>query len=180
MELTVWTIGHSTRPLDLFIGLLEHHRIEAVADVRRFPGSRRHPQYGSDTLQTTLAEHAIGYRWMPELGGRRRTSPGSPNSLWKNAAFRGYADYMQTAEFAAASADLLAFAQQQRTCMMCAEAVWWRCHRSMIADALKSRGIRVLHIMDAGKTTEHPYTAPAGIVDGRLTYARDGSPGLAN
>jgi uncharacterized protein (DUF488 family) len=179
MELTVWTIGHSTRPLDLFLGLLEHHRIEAIADVRRFPGSRRHPQYGSDALQSTLAEHAIGYRWMPELGGRRRTSPDSPNTVWKNAAFRGYADYMQTTEFAAAFAGLLAFAAQQRTCVMCAEAVWWRCHRSMIADALKSRGIRVLHIMDAGKTTEHPYTAPARIVDGRLTYAVDGLPGLA-
>jgi uncharacterized protein (DUF488 family) len=179
MEMTVWTIGHSTRPLDLFLGLLEHHRIEAIADVRRFPGSRRHPQYGSAALQATLAEHAIGYRWMPELGGRRRTSPDSPNTVWKNAAFRGYADYMQTTEFAAAFTDLLAFAAQQRTCMMCAEAVWWCCHRSMIADALKSRGIRVLHIMDAGKTTEHPYTAPARIVDGRLTYAVDGLPGLA-
>ncbi len=153
--------------------MLERDRIEAIADVRRFPGSRRHPHYGSDALAATLAEHAIGYRWMPELGGRRRAIPNSPNGVWKNAAFRGYADYMETAEFAAAFADLLAFAAHQRTCLMCAEAVWWHCHRSMISDDLKSRGVRVLHIMD-GKASEHPYTAPARIVDGRLKYAADG------
>jgi uncharacterized protein (DUF488 family) len=179
MELTVWTIGHSTRPLDEFLGLLERHRIVAIADVRRFPGSRRYPQYGSEALQATLAEHAIDYRWMPGLGGRRRASPGSQNAVWKNAAFRGYADYMQTAEFATAFAGLLDFSASQRTCLMCAEAVWWRCHRSMISDLLKSRGVRVLHILDATKTVEHPYTAPARIVDGRLTYATVGLPGMS-
>ncbi|MEO7478590.1 MAG: DUF488 domain-containing protein [Lysobacteraceae bacterium] len=168
---TVWTIGHSTRTIDEFIGLLEASHIKAIADVRRFPGSRRYPQFGSEALQATLAEIGIGYRWMPELGGRRRVAPDSPNTVWKNAAFRGYADYMQTTEFATAFDALLAYAAQQRTCLMCAEAVWWRCHRSMISDDLKSRGITVLHIMGEGKMTEHPYTAPARIVDGRLTYA---------
>ena len=175
---TVWTIGHSTRPIGEFIGLLDENRIQAIADVRRFPGSRRHPQFGGEALQATLAANGIGYRWMPGLGGRRRAVPGSRNAAWKNAAFRGYADYMQTAEFAAAFDGLLAFAARQRTCLMCAEAVWWRCHRSMISDDLESHGIAVLHIMDAGKTTAHRYTAPARIVDGKLTYAADGLPGI--
>lgn len=179
LPLTVWTIGHSTRPLDEFLGLLEANRIEAIADVRRFPGSRRYPHFASEALQVTLAKKSIDYRWMPELGGRRRAAPDSPNTVWKNSAFRGYADYMQTAGFAAAFENLLAFAGQQRTCLMCAEAVWWSCHRSMISDELKSRGVTVLHILGAGKTIEHPYTAPARIVDGQLTYAVEGLPGLA-
>lgn len=173
---TVWTIGHSTRTLDEFIGLLQGNRIEAVADVRRFPGSRRYPYFGSEALRESFAGIDIAYRWMPELGGRRRPAPDSPHTVWKNAAFRGYADYMQTAEFVAAFDDLLVYASQQRTCLMCAEAVWWRCHRSMISDDLKSRGVTVLHIMGPGKTTEHPYTAPARIVAGRLTYVVDGLP----
>src|SRR5450432_2977377 len=171
MALTVWTIGHSTRPLDALLGLIEENRIRAIVDVRRFPGSRRHPQFSSDTLQESLAGHGVGYRWMPELGGRRRALPDSPNTVWKSAAFRGYADYMQTAEFAHAFAGLLGFAAFQPTCLMCAEAVWWRCHRALISDELKSRGVRVLHILAANKVVEHPYTAPARIVDGKLTYA---------
>ena len=173
MELTVWTIGHSTRPLDEFLALLEQNRISAIVDVRRFPGSRRYPQFGSEALNASLAAQAITYRWMPELGGRRRALPDSANKAWKSAAFRGYADYMQTAEFEAAFTGLLEFAARQSTCLMCAEAVWWRCHRSLIADALKSRRVRVLHILAANNLAEHPYTAPARIVDGKLTYAVD-------
>ena len=174
MPPTLWTIGHSTHPLGEFLGLLESHGIAAIADVRRFPGSRRHPQFGAEALPLALAEEGIGYRWFPELGGRRRPRPDSPNAVWKNAAFRGYADYMQTAEFHAALDALLAFAAQRPTSLMCAEAPWWRCHRAMISDALKARGVRVLHVMGAGKVVEHPYTAPARVVGGDVTYAAPG------
>lgn len=168
---TIWTIGHSTRPLDEFLGLLAAWRIEAVADVRRYPGSRRYPYFASDALVVTLPAHGIAYRWFPRLGGRRKVQPGSPNTAWRNAAFQGYADYTATAEFAEGLAELLSFAAGQRTAMMCAEAVWWRCHRSIVADVLKLRGIEVIHILDAAHSTVHPYTSPAHIVDGRLSYA---------
>ena len=166
----IWTIGHSTRPLDEFLALLAEHSIELLADVRSYPGSRKNPQYGQAALRDAVIECGLDYRWLPELGGRRKVRVDSPNSVWRNAAFRGYADYMQTAEFAAGLETLLELAQHQRTVIMCAEAVWWRCHRSMLADALKARGVHVLHIMGAGSVTEHPWTAPARIVDGKLTY----------
>lgn len=172
-EPTVWTIGHSTRPFDEFLALLVEHHIGTIADVRRYPGSRRYPQYGPAALPAALAEHRLDYRWMPALGGRRKTHADSPNRVWRNASFRGYADYMQTAAFGQALDDLLTLAGTARVAVMCAEAVWWRCHRSMIADALKARGIVVLHIMAANSVTEHPWTAPARIVDGKLTYATD-------
>lgn len=168
---TVWTIGHSTRTLEEFLGLLGEYRIEAIADVRRFPGSRRYPYFASDALAASLPTHGIAYQWMPRLGGRRKVQPGSPNTAWRNASFQGYADYIATTEFAEGLAELLALAANQRTAMMCAEAVWWRCHRSIIADVLKLRGIEVIHIIDATHTTVHPYTSPARIVDGRLSYA---------
>ena len=168
---TIWTIGHSTRTLEEFLGLLVEYRIEAIADVRRFPGSRRYPYFASDALAASLPAHGIAYRWMPRLGGRRKVQPGSPNTAWRNASFQGYADYIATAEFAEGLAELLALAANQRTAMMCAEAVWWRCHRSIIADVLKLRGIEVIHIIDATHTTVHPYTSPARIMDGRLSYA---------
>lgn len=168
---TIWTIGHSTRPIEEFLDLLRTYRIETIADVRRFPGSRKHPQYGQDALAATLAAHGVGYAWMPALGGRRRTSPDSPNTAWRNAAFRGYADYMASAAFAHGMTELLDLARRSRTALMCAEAVWWRCHRSLIADALCVRGIDVVHILDARHSTSHPMTQPARIVDGRLSYA---------
>jgi uncharacterized protein (DUF488 family) len=167
---TVWTIGHSTRPLAAFLELLAHYRIEAVADVRRFPGSRRHPEYGSAALEGALAGHGIAYRWLPSLGGRRQPRPDSPNLAWRNASFRGYADHMATGEFAAGLDELLGLARTARTAVMCAEAVWWRCHRSMIADALRVRGIEVVHILGIDQATAHPMTSPAHIVQGRLTY----------
>src|SRR5215475_2955695 len=129
--LELWTVGHSTRPLEEFLSVLKAHRIEAVADVRSFPGSRRYPQYGKDALQASLAQIGIAYRWMPALGGRRRPAADSPNTVWRNAGFRGYADYMQTEAFAAALDELLDFARLSRTAIMCAESVWWRCHRAM-------------------------------------------------
>jgi uncharacterized protein (DUF488 family) len=168
---TIWTIGHSTRELDEFLGLLVKFGIGALADVRSFPGSRRYPQYGKDALAASLRERAIEYAWLPALGGRRQASPNSPNTAWRNAAFRGYADYMSTAEFAQGLQQLLDLASRARTAIMCAEALWWRCHRSLIADALCVRGVEVVHITDARHETVHPMTSAASIVHGELSYA---------
>jgi uncharacterized protein (DUF488 family) len=168
---TIWTIGHSTRTLAEFLGLLAEYRIEAIADVRSFPGSRRYPYFARDALAESLPLHGVAYRWIPKLGGRRKVRPGSPNTAWRNASFQGYADYTATAEFAEGLAELLKLAASRRTALMCAEAVWWRCHRSLISDVLKLRGIEVIHIIDATHTTVHPYTSPARIVDGKLSYA---------
>lgn len=170
--LTIWTIGHSTRPVEEFLGLLAEYQIEAVADIRRFPGSRKYPQYGADALAATLAAHGVGYQWFQVLGGRRRVAPDSLNTVWRNPSFRGYADYMSTPEFARGLVDLIGLAARARTALMCAEAVWWRCHRSMVSDALCVHGINVVHIMGAGHGIVHPMTSPARIVDGRLTYAQ--------
>jgi uncharacterized protein (DUF488 family) len=174
MPSTIWTIGHSTRQLEQFLGLLEKFRIETLVDVRRFPGSRKSPQYGRDVLAAALRERAIDYRGLPELGGRRRVLPDSRNTVWRNAAFQGYADHMGTAEFARGLDQLLKAAGKARTVIMCAEALWWRCHRSMIADALCARGVAVVHILDDRHETVHPMTSAARIVQGELTYA-DGS-----
>jgi uncharacterized protein (DUF488 family) len=168
---TVWTIGHSTRPLDAFIGLLGRYGLEAVADVRRFPGSRRHPHYAQTALRASLAPHGIRYSWLPALGGRRRPLPDSPNTGWRNASFRGYADHMASAEFCRGLDELLELTGRMRTTLMCAEAMWWRCHRALIADALRVRGIEVLHILDAEHAVPHPYTSPARVVQGRLSYS---------
>ncbi|RAN77888.1 hypothetical protein B5P43_18645 [Bacillus sp. SRB_336] len=168
---TIWTIGHSTRTLEEFLGLLDEYGIEAIADVRRFPGSRRYPYFASEALAESLPAHGIAYRWLPELGGRRKVQPGSPNTAWRNASFQGYADHLASAEFATGLEKLLDLAAERRTSLMCAEAVWWRCHRSLIADVLKLRGIEVVHIIDAKHTTVHPYTSAARIVDGQLSYA---------
>jgi uncharacterized protein (DUF488 family) len=168
---TIWTIGHSTRSIEEFLSLLVESRVEVIADVRSFPGSRKFPQYNKEALAASLPAQAIGYHWLPELGGRRRASPDSPNIAWRNASFRGYADYMATTEFAQGLLQLLDVANKARTAIMCSEAVWWRCHRSMIADALIVRGIEVLHILDAKHTVVHPMTSPARIVGGALTYA---------
>jgi uncharacterized protein (DUF488 family) len=171
MSSTIWTIGHSTRPLDAFLEVLARYGLEAVADVRRFPGSRRYPQYAEAALGAALAEHGIAYRWLPALGGRRRPLPDSPNVAWRNASFRGYADHLGSAEFAGGMEELLQIAGRLRTALMCSEAVWWRCHRALIADVLRVRGIEVVHILDAQHSVVHPYTSPARIVQGRLTYA---------
>jgi uncharacterized protein (DUF488 family) len=167
---SIWTIGHSTRPLEDFLALLAQHRLERVVDVRRFPGSRRYPQYGEAALRSALTERGIGYEWMPQLGGRRRPRPDSVNTAWRNDSFRGYADYMETAEFATALSEVIELARTRRTTLMCAEGLWWRCHRALIADALLVRGFEVTHILDASHTTAHPYTSAAHIIDGRLSY----------
>lgn len=169
----IWTIGHSTRTLEEFLGLLEHYTIEALADVRRFPGSRRYPHFQRDELAVSLPAHGIAYQWLPKLGGRRPVLRDSRNTAWRNASFQGYADYMASTEFAEGLSELLDFARGHRTVIMCAEAVWWRCHRSMLADLLCVRGIEVVHIVDARHGHPHPYTAPARVLDGRLTYEMD-------
>jgi len=170
MEPTVWTIGHSTRPIGEFLDLLTEFGIEAIADVRRYPGSRHQPQYARDEFSRTIEETGRAYCWLPSLGGRRRPAPDSPNTAWRSAAFRGYADYLATEEFAAGLMELTMLAGGLRTAIMCAEAVWWRCHRSLIADVLKSLGFEVVHILGTGSAKEHPYTPPARIVAGHLTY----------
>jgi uncharacterized protein (DUF488 family) len=170
MDSTVWTIGHSTRPLKTFLALLARYQLEAVADVRRFPGSRRQPQYAQETIHSALAEHGIAYHWIAALGGRRRPQVDSPNITWRNGSFRGYADHIASTEFAEGLNKLLEVAGSLRTTIMCAEAVWWRCHRALIADVLCVRGIKVMHILDVTHAVMHPYTSPARIVQGRLSY----------
>ncbi len=167
----VWTIGHSTRPLDAFVALLADHRIEVLADVRRFPGSRHNPQYQTAGLAAAMPGFGIEYRHFPALGGRRRTTPDSPNLAWRNASFRGYADYMASGEFAAAFAELFELAGRRRLAMMCAELLWWRCHRSMLADDFSLRGWKVMHILAPGQLAEHAFRVPARLVDGQVVYA---------
>ncbi len=171
--MTIWTIGHSTRPIGDFVELLKENEIELLADVRRFPGSRRHPQFGQAQLASSLADSGIEYVHMPELGGRRPALPNSSNTAWRNAAFRGYADYMETPEFAEGAEKLITMANQKRIVIMCAEALWWQCHRGLIADYLKVRGWNVLHIIGTDKVEEHPYTSAAQIVEGKLSYKAD-------
>jgi uncharacterized protein (DUF488 family) len=168
---TVWTIGHSTRSLEQLVELLRHHQIEAIADVRRFPGSRRLPQFGEAALREGLEALGLHYQWIEELGGRRRPLKDSPNLAWRNSSFRGYADHLRSDEFDRGLQHLLEMAAQRRTAMMCAEVLWWRCHRSLVSDVLKMRGIEVLHIQDEKPPAAHPFTAPARLVDGQLSYA---------
>jgi len=170
---TVWTIGHSTRSLEQLIEILRHHQIEAIADVRRFPGSRRLPQFGEATLREGLEAHGLHYQWIEELGGSRRPRKDwqTPSLAWRNSSFRGYADHLRSDEFNRGLQRLLEMAAHRRTAMMCAEVLWWRCHRSLVSDVLKIRGIEVLHIQDEKPPAAHPFTAPARLVDGQLSYA---------
>jgi uncharacterized protein (DUF488 family) len=166
----IWTIGHSTRPWDDFVSLLTAAGVRQLVDIRSYPGSRRYPHFNRETMETVLPRAGIAYRWMPALGGRRKPDPASRNTAWRNAAFRGYADYMDTNAFAEGLAALETLAEKTPTAYMCSEAVWWRCHRGLVSDALKSRGWTVLHIEDGPKFKEHPFTPPARLVEGRLTY----------
>lgn len=166
----LWTVGHSTRPWAVFAALLQAPGIQLLVDVRRFAGSRRHPQYSSDAMAPALRAIGIDYLPMPELGGRRAADPASPNSAWRVAAFRGYADYMATAEFARARERLMQLAQPRRTAVMCAEAAWWRCHRRLIADDFSARHWQVLHLMASGNEQPHPLHPDARMDDGVLRY----------
>jgi len=166
----VLTIGHSTRSLDEFIEILKSFQIEILVDVRSFPGSRRYPHFNREALNGSLRASGIDYIHLPGLGGRRRPLPDSLNMTWRNESFRGYADYMETDEFRDGIDRLLTLARDRRTVIMCSEAVWWRCHRSMISDYLKAKGVDVIHILAAGKSEAHPYTSAARIVNGDLSY----------
>jgi uncharacterized protein (DUF488 family) len=169
-QLEVWTIGHSTHPLAEFIEMLRSFNIKLLVDVRSFPGSRRYPHFNRESLKISLPGAGIEYQHFPDLGGRRRVRPDSNNLAWRNDAFRGYADYMESNEFREGVARLLNYASASRTSIMCAEAVWWRCHRSLISDYLKANGVKVSHIMARGKSEIHPFTSAARIVNGELSY----------
>jgi len=171
--MTVFTIGHSTRPIAAFVALLKGAEVDRVVDVRRFPGSRRHPQFNAEALQRSLAEVGIAYSSFSALGGRRSHAADgteSPHTLWREAAFRNYADYADTTEFRAAFAALRHLAEAGRPAIMCAEAVWWRCHRRIIADYLIAAGIPVEHILD-GKIEKATLTPDATVrPDGTVLY----------
>ena len=167
---TLFTIGHSTLPIDRFVTVLRACGVDAVADIRTVPRSRHNPQFDRDTLAASLAQDRIDYIPMPALGGLRRPRKDSPNGAWRNDSFRGYADYMQTAAFAEALDDLIRLAGDRRIALMCAEAVPWRCHRSLVADALLARGVPVLEIMPDGSTRPHRLTPFARVEGARVDY----------
>jgi len=170
----IWTIGHSTRTIDEFISLLKANEIKVLADVRSWPGSKRYPHFNKDALTESLTAHGIRYEHFPELGGKRKSRPDSRNTAWRNASFRGYADYMETEQFQKGIERLLEIASDAGPiAIMCAEAVWWRCHRSLIADYLTARGVEVMPILGPNKVELHPYTSAARIVNGELSYAAD-------
>jgi uncharacterized protein (DUF488 family) len=167
----IWTVGHSNRPVKDLISLLAEQSISAVADVRRFPGSKRQPQFGRESLEASLRLAGIGYRHFEALGGRRSGSrAGSPNTAWRSASFNAYADHMLTGEFQTALDELTTLAVKSRTAILCAEAVPWRCHRQLIADALVARGWDVRHILATGHTQPHRLTEFAKVSDGHVTY----------
>jgi uncharacterized protein (DUF488 family) len=174
-EPSVLTLGHSTRTIEEFVRLLRASGADHLLDVRRFPGSRRHPQFGKETLSARLREEGIGYSHLPGLGGRRQPLPDSPNGGWRNASFRGYADHMDTPEFQENLEWLVGLCGRERVCLMCSEALWWRCHRRMIADALVVRGFPVEHVLGEGSRQTHELTPWAEVVvkvggDKRLVY----------
>jgi uncharacterized protein (DUF488 family) len=166
----IFTIGHSTHSIDEFVKRLKAHGVELVIDVRRFPGSRRYPQFNKDSFAESMESEGIGYVHLESLGGRRKARPDSRNTAWRNESFRGYADYMETEEFARAAKELTELAREKIAAIMCSESLWWRCHRSMIADYLKAGGWQVTHIIDEKKTEEHPFTSPARVHEGKLVY----------
>jgi uncharacterized protein (DUF488 family) len=166
----VLTIGHSNRPLAEFVHMLQAHRVNLLADVRTVPRSRHNPQFNGETLPASLAGAGIGYVHLPGLGGLRHPRRDSPNTGWRNLSFRGYADYMQTPEFAESLAELVRLEQSATVAIMCAESVPWRCHRSLISDALAARGIPVRHILSAGNADPHKLTHFARVSGTEVTY----------
>src|ERR1041384_4621477 len=168
--ITVWTVGHSTRSAEEFGQMLVAHGIKVLVDVRMFPGSRRYPQFNRVALAESLAAIGIEYKHEPRLGGRRAPRKDWHNTAGRKPQFRAYADHMETDEFKNAVEELLELARESSVTVMCAEAVWWRCHRSLISDYLKAAGHTVIHILDQTKTEEHPFTSAARIIDGQLSY----------
>ncbi len=173
----VYTVGHSNRSLDQLVAMLGSFGVKTLADIRTVPRSRHNPQFNTDGLGAALAPHGIAYLHLPGLGGLRKPRPDSPNAGWRNQSFRGYADYMQTEAFGQALDGLLAVAARAPTAVMCAEAVPWRCHRSLVADALLARGVPVAHILAADRANPHKLTSFARLDGARVTYP--GLPGVA-
>lgn len=167
---TIYTVGHSTRSIEEFINLLKHYGIEEVVDIRTVPRSRRNPQFNRDELDRMLPEAGITYSYEKNLGGLRRPLKDSPNAAWRNDSFRGFADYMQTSEFADAISHLVEVSECKTTTIMCAEVLPWRCHRSLIADAMTIRGFEVIEIFDKDKSRIHKLTAFAVLEGKRITY----------
>jgi uncharacterized protein (DUF488 family) len=170
--MTIWTIGHSTHPIEEFIAILLEYKIKLLADVRTVPRSRMNPQFNTDVLPGSLAAFDIEYIHLKDLGGLRHTNKHSINTAWRNASFRGYADYMQTPEFASAIDGLIGLAKKHRTAIMCAEAVPWRCHRSLIGDALLVRGVEVVDIFSATEAKPHSMTSFAEVSGLKITYPK--------
>jgi uncharacterized protein (DUF488 family) len=173
VENSIWTVGHSTRTLDDFVATLQAYQIELIVDVRRFPGSRRLPQFGTRELKAGLEQNGVQYLWLESLGGRRSPDLASRNGGWTNSAFRGYADHTATEEFAEGLFELLNISSGLRTAVMCAELLWWRCHRRIIADVLVSLDVEVTHIRNAQFSEPHKLSAPGRLVDGDLSYEPD-------
>lgn len=170
-EGTVWTIGHSTHSFAEFLAILQAHAIETVADVRRFPGSRRHPQFGAEPLRTALAAHRIDYHWFAELGGRRRPDLlDAEGSMWRHPSFRAYAQHLNSEEFAQGLVSLMHAAKASRTAIMCSELLWWRCHRRLIADAMVFCGWQAIHILGMTEHSEHRLAAPVIVTPEGLSY----------
>lgn len=169
----VYTIGHSTLTIEKFLSELKSNKIKNLIDIRRFPGSRKYPQFNQESLKVAVEEAGINYVHLVDLGGRRKVRKDSINNSWRNDSFKGYADYMQTEEFEIAISKLEKIALSETTVYMCAEAVWWRCQRSMVSDYLKAKGWKVLHIMPTGKSQEHTYTEPAKVIGNKISYANE-------
>jgi uncharacterized protein (DUF488 family) len=176
MRQPIFTIGHSTRPIDEFIGLLRSHEVQRLVDVRTVPRSRFNPQFDNSRLPALLQNAGIHYLHVPELGGLRKPRPDSPNKAWRNTSFRGYADHMQTDTFRHGLEHCLELADRERIALMCAEAVPWRCHRSLIADALLARGVEVLEITGEGRARAHTLTSFARTDGSAVTYPAPESP----
>ena len=167
---TIYTIGHSTHTIELFLAMLHSFNIQALADIRGLPGSRRYPQFNKENLKISLENEGIQYTHFADLGGRRKVNKDSHNNRWKNDSFKAYADYMETNEFEQGIHPLEKLATEKTTVYMCAEVLWWRCHRSMVSDYLKAKNWNVLHIMSVGKCQEHIYTSPARVVGTKVFY----------
>jgi uncharacterized protein (DUF488 family) len=175
----VWTVGHSTHSLDAFVALLATHDIAQVTDVRTVPKSRRHPHFHTDALARSLPDRGVAYVHLPRLGGWRHPDAESPNRAWQNPSFRGYADYAMGDEFADGLAQLREHSRARRTAVMCSEALWWRCHRRLIADRLVVAGDTVCHISSTGRTSEHRLTPFATVgTDGQITYPAASEPAV--
>lgn len=167
----IYSIGHSTYPIHDFLEILDSFNIQLLADIRRYPGSRKYPQYNQDALRKSLEEHGIQYQYIEELGGRRKPKNDSHNTGWKNLSFRGYADYMEMDNFLSGINELEQFGTNFKTVFMCSESLWWRCHRSLVSDYLKLEGWKVWHIMGKEKEIEHPYSSVAQIINDQLSYS---------